>query len=167
MACYAVGDLQGCLDPLQRLLDRLRFDPASDCLWLTGDLVNRGPQSLESLRFVRDLGASAVTVLGNHDLHLLSLHARGVAGTDKVDPTLVPVLRASDRDELLVRAPVASQHGLDFGGAAARRGQIPARWQAGMNQGVAQGCIVVWLATGARTSCATCTATNLIAGRLD
>ena len=56
MACYAVGDLQGCLDPLQRLLERLRFEPGTDVLWLTGDLVNRGPQSLECLRFVRALG---------------------------------------------------------------------------------------------------------------
>ncbi|HBG30781.1 symmetrical bis(5'-nucleosyl)-tetraphosphatase [Candidatus Macondimonas diazotrophica] len=129
MACYAVGDLQGCLDPLQRLLDRLRFDPASDCLWLTGDLVNRGPQSLESLRFVRDLGASAVTVLGNHDLHLLSLHARGVAGTDKVDPTLVPVLRASDRDELLdwlTRRPLL-HHDASLGYTLVHAG-LPPRW---------------------------------------
>ncbi len=101
MAIYAVGDLQGCLDPLRRLLDRLRFDPADDCLWLTGDLVNRGPQSLECLRFVRALGNAAITVLGNHDLHLLSLHARGVAGASKTHPTLVPVLRAPDRDELM------------------------------------------------------------------
>jgi bis(5'-nucleosyl)-tetraphosphatase (symmetrical) len=100
MASYAVGDLQGCLDPLRRLLDRLHFDPADDRLWLTGDLVNRGPQSLECLRFVRALGDAAVTVLGNHDLHLLSLHARGVTGA-KVHPTLVPVLRAPDRDELM------------------------------------------------------------------
>lgn len=101
MASYAVGDLQGCLDPLQSLLDRLHFDPAVDCLWLAGDLVNRGPQSLECLRFVHALGDAAVTVLGNHDLHLLSLHARGVDGATKAHPTLVPVLRAPDRDELM------------------------------------------------------------------
>ncbi|APZ43668.1 symmetrical bis(5'-nucleosyl)-tetraphosphatase [Acidihalobacter ferrooxydans] len=99
MAVYAVGDLQGCLEPLHRLLDRLRFDPAADQLWLVGDLVNRGPQSLETLRFVRGLGAAATAVLGNHDLHLLAL-AAGV-GKPKRSDTLQTVLDAPDAGELL------------------------------------------------------------------
>lgn len=98
MTTYAIGDLQGCCDPLRRLLDQLHFDPAQDRLLLTGDLVNRGPQSLEALRFVRSLGASAVTVLGNHDLHLLAVAAG--ANPSRHD-TLDAVLAAPDRTELL------------------------------------------------------------------
>lgn len=98
MSCYAIGDLQGCFEPLQRLLDRLRFDPAADRLWFAGDLVNRGPESLQVLRFVRSLGASAVTVLGNHDLHLLARAAGGHAGRrDSLDE----LLAAPDREPLL------------------------------------------------------------------
>ncbi|MFP4154086.1 MAG: symmetrical bis(5'-nucleosyl)-tetraphosphatase [Halothiobacillaceae bacterium] len=99
MAVYAIGDLQGCLDPLERLLERLCFDQATDQLWFVGDLVNRGPQSLEALRFVRALGDSAVTVLGNHDLHLLACAHTG--RKPKKKDTLQPVLEAPDRDELL------------------------------------------------------------------
>ncbi|NLS12381.1 symmetrical bis(5'-nucleosyl)-tetraphosphatase [Vibrio sp. SM6] len=72
MATYLVGDLQGCLDELQLLLARVEFDPARDTLWLVGDLVARGPKSLETLRFIYGLGESAKVVLGNHDLHLLA-----------------------------------------------------------------------------------------------
>lgn len=100
MAVYAIGDLQGCLDPLRRLLDRVAFDPGRDRLWFTGDLVNRGPASLETLRFVHSLGELAVTVLGNHDLHLL-VTAWANSRAKKKRDTLEDILAAPDRDELL------------------------------------------------------------------
>lgn len=100
MATYAIGDIQGCFDSFRRLLERCRFDPASDRLWLVGDLVNRGPGSLETLRYVRDLGPAAITVLGNHDLYLLMV-AEGGAKYRGKDDTLQPILDAPDRDELL------------------------------------------------------------------
>jgi bis(5'-nucleosyl)-tetraphosphatase (symmetrical) len=100
MAVYAIGDLQGCLDPLKRLLDRIEFDPARDRLWFTGDLVNRGPQSLQALRFVCALGELAVAVLGNHDLHLLAT-AFADSRPKKRRDTLEDILQAPDRDELL------------------------------------------------------------------
>jgi bis(5'-nucleosyl)-tetraphosphatase (symmetrical) len=99
MATYAIGDIQGCHDELCRLLDELRFDPGRDKLWLVGDLVNRGPDSLKVLRFVRDLGERAVAVLGNHDLHLLALGAGNMKYASKSN--LHEVLEAPDRDELL------------------------------------------------------------------
>lgn len=74
MTLYAVGDLQGCLEPLERLLDHVNFDPSEDILWLTGDLINRGPDSIGCLQFVRRMGKQAITVLGNHDLHVIALH---------------------------------------------------------------------------------------------
>ncbi|HHB13330.1 MAG TPA: symmetrical bis(5'-nucleosyl)-tetraphosphatase [Chromatiales bacterium] len=99
MALYAVGDVQGCLDPLQHLLERARFDPARDRLWLVGDLVNRGPRSLETLRFVRTLGAAAKCVLGNHDLALLA-KAAGARKLKRHD-LLRAVIEAPDAAELL------------------------------------------------------------------
>lgn len=99
MAVYAAGDIQGCYDELQRALERVEFDSTRDRLWCVGDLVNRGPKSLQVLRFVRDLGQSVVSVLGNHDLHLLA-QASG-ARQHKTDPGLAAVLAAPDRDELI------------------------------------------------------------------
>lgn len=99
MAIYAVGDVQGCYTELMQLLEKISFDAAADRLWLVGDLVNRGPDSLAVLRLVKSLGDSAVTVLGNHDLHLLAV-AEGVAELHRSD-TLDEVLNATDRDELL------------------------------------------------------------------
>jgi len=97
MSTYVIGDIQGCFGSLQSLLDSFPFDFDRDRLWLVGDLVNRGPDSLATLRFVRDLGERAVCVLGNHDLHLLSV----AAGCSKLrdDDTLDEVLQARDRDE--------------------------------------------------------------------
>jgi len=94
-----VGDLQGCLDPLLKLLDRVQFDPTADRLIATGDLINRGPQSLETLRFCMSLGSAFKTVLGNHDLHLLAI-AHGIRKPTPKD-TLDEILGASDRDELI------------------------------------------------------------------
>lgn len=99
MAIWAIGDVQGCCDELELLIERLDFEPDRDQLWFVGDLVNRGPKSLETLRLVRGLGAAAVAVLGNHDLHLLALASN--PDTPVKDVWLQPVLRAPDRDELL------------------------------------------------------------------
>ena len=99
MSTYAIGDLQGCFEPLERVVEQLRFDPSRDRLWFVGDLVNRGPDSLRCLRFVKSLGDAAVTVLGNHDLHLVCV-AEGVERRKKRD-TLDDVLEAPDRDELV------------------------------------------------------------------
>ena len=104
MSTYAIGDLQGCYDSLRRLLDVCAFDPQYDRLWLTGDLVNRGPQSLATLRFVRGLGNAAVTVLGNHDLYLLMLAygaMQGQAAPRRSEHTLDEILTADDREDLL------------------------------------------------------------------
>lgn len=100
MSTYAIGDIQGCHDSFLRLLDECAFDPASDRLWLVGDLVNRGPRSLDTLRFVKALGPAAITVLGNHDLYLLMI-AEGVEKRRGKDDTLDGILAAPDRDELL------------------------------------------------------------------
>lgn len=99
MAIYAIGDIQGCYDPLRRLLEHVRFDPASDRLWFVGDLVNRGPQSLEVLRFVRGLGDAATVVLGNHDLHLV-MRADGF-GKPSDEDTFGDVLAAAEVAELM------------------------------------------------------------------
>lgn len=99
MSIYAVGDVQGCHDELLILLDRIKFDPGQDRAWFVGDLVNRGPKSLATLRTIRSLGDAAVIVLGNHDLHLLAV-ASGISRTKHRD-TFADVLTAPDRDELL------------------------------------------------------------------
>jgi bis(5'-nucleosyl)-tetraphosphatase (symmetrical) len=101
MTVWAIGDLQGCYDTTQRLLERIAFDPASDRLWFCGDLVNRGGQSLETLRLVHSLRASSVVVLGNHDLSLLAIGERREEEQRKVNPDLQRVVLAPDRDELL------------------------------------------------------------------
>lgn len=90
MATYVVGDIQGCFDQLMRLLDKVRFDPTEDRLWCVGDLINRGPKSLETLRFVKGLGKAFITVLGNHDLHFVAM-ATGASNHGKKD-TLQPLL---------------------------------------------------------------------------
>jgi len=97
---YAIGDVQGCYIELQELLKKIEFDSDRDTIWFVGDLVNRGPASLEVLRLVKSLGDSAITVLGNHDLHLLAV-SEGVVRLHRSD-TLDEILAAPDRDELLM-----------------------------------------------------------------
>lgn len=99
MATYAIGDVQGCFEQLQLLLKQIKFNPDKDKLWFAGDIVNRGPNSLKTLRFIRDMGDNAITVLGNHDLHLLAIaNGRGKQGRKD---TIKDVLQAPDRDLLL------------------------------------------------------------------
>ncbi len=99
MANYIIGDLQGCYDEFDALLNQVKFEPGKDTLWLCGDLVARGPKSLECLRRIRQLGQSAKTVLGNHDLHLLAT-AAGIKKAKVRDKTH-PILEAHDSTELL------------------------------------------------------------------
>jgi bis(5'-nucleosyl)-tetraphosphatase (symmetrical) len=99
MATYAIGDIQGCFSALERLIQQLQFDPINDRLWFVGDLVNRGPDSASVLRYIKNLGESVVTVLGNHDLHLLAVAAGCVPMREK--DTVQDVLTAPDRDDLL------------------------------------------------------------------
>jgi bis(5'-nucleosyl)-tetraphosphatase (symmetrical) len=99
MSTYAIGDVQGCFDDLQNLLQKINFNKNYDTLWFVGDLVNRGPDSLACLRFIKSLKDGAVVVLGNHDLHLISV-AHGYQALANGD-TLIDILQADDRDELI------------------------------------------------------------------
>ncbi|MEN8106941.1 MAG: symmetrical bis(5'-nucleosyl)-tetraphosphatase [Pseudomonadota bacterium] len=127
MAVYAIGDIQGCYDELQALLARIDFNPDRDRLWFAGDLVNRGPKSLETLRFIRGLGDGAVSVLGNHDLHLLAA-AHGYP-LNHDDHTLDAILTAPDRDALidwLQRQPLL-HHDAQLGFTIVHAG-LPPQW---------------------------------------
>lgn len=99
MAVYAVGDIHGCLEPLKRLLDRVVFDTSKDILWLVGDLVNRGPSSLETIRYLYSIKESIICVLGNHDLHLLAVSHDSIYMKKK--DTLKEILDAPDCFELI------------------------------------------------------------------
>jgi len=101
MATWAIGDIQGCYDELVRLLDAIHYDPARDTLWFCGDLVNRGGQSLATLRLIRSLNERTIVTLGNHDLSLLAVAVRSEQDQAKVNPELREVLFAPDRNELL------------------------------------------------------------------
>lgn len=124
MATYAIGDLQGCYDPLVRLLEYLKFSQETDRLWFVGDLVNRGPQSLEVLRFVKGLGAAAASVLGNHDLHLV-MQAAGFGKANRED-TLEAILAAPDRDELLAWLRAQPLFHVENGWGMVHAGLLPA-----------------------------------------
>ena len=127
MATYAIGDIQGCYDEFTRLLSLLHFEPHQDTLWLTGDLVNRGPHSLEVLRLVRSFGARCITVLGNHDLHLLARRHLPQRKA-KTGDTLEPILSAPDGDELIdwLRRQPLFHHDERLGFALVHAGLAPA-----------------------------------------
>ena len=111
MSNYIVGDIQGCFDELQLLLEAVNFDKQQDTLWVAGDLVARGPKSLETLRFIRSLGDAAKVVLGNHDLHLLAV-SLGLFPAKAKDKTQ-PILDAEDREQLLEwlrQQPLIQEH---------------------------------------------------------
>jgi len=97
MAIYAVGDIQGCYDSLQRLLEKLEFSPEKDQLWFAGDLVNRGKKSLKTIRFIKSLGDSATVVLGNHDITLLAMYY----GVFRPNASLKKLIKAKESDELI------------------------------------------------------------------
>lgn len=99
MSTYAVGDIQGCFKPLKKLLKKVQFSTNTDTLWVAGDMVNRGPNSLETLEFIKDLGDSSIAVLGNHDLHLLAIAESSSEPRNK--DTLDEILNAPNADKLL------------------------------------------------------------------
>ncbi|HEX6692619.1 MAG TPA: symmetrical bis(5'-nucleosyl)-tetraphosphatase [Burkholderiales bacterium] len=122
MATYAIGDVQGCFDELKQLLVEIDLKKR-DRLWFVGDLVNRGPKSLEVLRFVRDLGERAVVVLGNHDLHLVTQH-EGFERKRK-DDTFQDVLGARDAVELIDWLRTRPMMHVDEGHAMVHAGLLP------------------------------------------
>ena len=123
MATYAIGDIQGCFEALEILLKRIAFDAARDRLWFVGDIVNRGPDSLASIRFVKGLGEAAVTVLGNHDLHLLMV-AEGFTKIHRGD-TFDDILAAPDREELLAWLRQQKLMHVEAGWAMVHAGLLP------------------------------------------
>lgn len=99
MSTYVVGDVHGCYKPLQALLEAIAFSPTTDTLWFCGDIINRGPESLACLRFIKNLGNSALMVLGNHELALMTM-AHGFL-RPKAQDTVDPILRAKDKVDLI------------------------------------------------------------------
>jgi len=138
MAVYAIGDVQGCADELEQLLARLNFDTRRDRLWLVGDLVNRGPKSLESLRLAHSLRDVAHVVLGNHDLHLLAL-AHGEAGFKATDTGLDAILAAPDAKVLLdwLQAQPLIHHDPTLGTTLLHAG-LPPQWTLDLARSCAQ-----------------------------
>lgn len=138
MAVYAIGDIQGCDDEFAQLLATLDFSPSRDTLWLVGDLVNRGPRSLEVLRRVKALGPAAITVLGNHDLHLLAL-ALSPQEPLKAKDTLQQILGAPDRDELIewLRQQPMLHHDAKLGYTMVHAG-LPPQWDLATAQACAR-----------------------------
>ena len=136
MSTYAIGDVQGCYDPLCRLLDKLKFDPNRDKLWFCGDLVNRGGQSLAVLRLVHSLRKSCVVTLGNHDLHLLA-ESLGLGRSNRSNAEFQQIFNANDGKKLLrwlLKRPL--MHTDRKRGYAMVHAGIPANW----NIKIAQRC---------------------------
>ena len=127
MTTYAIGNVKGYYQPLLNLLEKIPFDPENDCLWFTGNLINEGPESLAVLRFVKSLGKKAVTVLGNQELHLLTI-AEGFAEPE-ADDLLDEILNAPDREELLkwLRRRPLIHHDAKLNFTLVHAG-IPAEW---------------------------------------
>lgn len=123
MATYAIGDVQGCYDELEALLHRIGFDAARDRLWFVGDLVNRGPKSLEVLRYVKSLGERATVVLGNHDLHLVAQYEG--CGRRRADDTFAEVFAAPDAAELLAWLRTRPLMHVEGGWAMVHAGILP------------------------------------------
>ncbi|MGY0505972.1 symmetrical bis(5'-nucleosyl)-tetraphosphatase [Luteimonas sp. e5] len=139
MSVWAIGDLQGCYDATRHLLDAIKFDPARDRLWFCGDLVNRGGQSLETLRLVHSLDAHSVVVLGNHDLSLLAIGERRPEEQRRVNPDLRRVLEAGDARELLdwLRMRPLMHVDRELGWCMLHAGLAP-QWTIAMAQGYAR-----------------------------
>lgn len=129
MATYAIGDVQGCYDSLMALLEKIDYDDNKDILWFAGDLVNRGPKSLKTLRFIKGLGDKAISVLGNHDLHLLALYFN--ENNPKKSDTLEETLNASDSEELMhwLRHQPLVHHDVSLNALMVHAG-IPPKWSA-------------------------------------
>ena len=127
MATYAIGDIQGCLEPLQCLLKKIRFNTAEDKLWLVGDLINRGPESLETLRFLYRIRDSLEIVLGNHDLHFIAVYF-GVRKSSSSD-TLNELIMAEDAPALVnwLRQQKLMHYDAQLGYALVHAG-IPPQW---------------------------------------
>ncbi|HEX7817538.1 symmetrical bis(5'-nucleosyl)-tetraphosphatase [Dyella sp.] len=127
MATYAIGDVQGCYPELQRLLEKLRFDPAQDKLWFCGDLVNRGGQSLDTLRLIHSLREHVTVTLGNHDLSLLAIGQRRQDAQSKVNPELREVLFAEDAPILFewMRSQKLMHHDESLGWTMVHAGLAP------------------------------------------
>ncbi|MFT5426465.1 MAG: bis(5'-nucleosyl)-tetraphosphatase (symmetrical) [Gammaproteobacteria bacterium] len=128
MSTYAIGDIQGCFKELVRLLDKINFDESNDRLWFVGDLVNRGPDSLQALNFIMDLGESAITVLGNHDLHLLVI-TEGLAEPGKSD-TLAAIINSPEKRKLIdwVRQQPLMHHDKELNFSMIHAG-LPPQWE--------------------------------------
>lgn len=139
MATYAIGDVQGCHPELERLLDKLRFDPAQDRLWFCGDLVNRGGQSLQTLRLIHGLRDNVVVTLGNHDLSLLAIAQRKPDAQSRVNPELREVLFAEDAPVLFewLRSQKLFHHDEALGWSMVHAGLAPS-WTLRQAQRVAQ-----------------------------